>query len=267
MKRFAFVVRIVLFFFAFQQIGWALEVQPNGVGFRATWGESRTSDEVRVAKRQIQIIEAEPYDRSKEYSTSMAYRPERPLLSKEQFLVDFKAGKLLATPEQFCEALAHAGVSVTDVFEYLQGLEWRKNSIQKPARMARLLQDYGSKRSRLDYGLVRNLEAGEYALWDGDRPIVAGDCGNVIDQIIGEKKETKRQAVVLSEPPPPPSSVVVPAAPPQASKQPSWWSKNWPWVVGVVVIGGIVTALAGGGQGGGGSNPSSGPSPPPPGNN
>ena len=254
--------KVVLFFFMFQTTALAWEAQPNGVGFKATWGGS---DEVRVAKRQIQIIEAEPYDRSKEYSTSMAYRPERPLVSKEQFLADFKAGKLLATSEQFREALERTGVSVTDVLEYLQGLEWRKNSVQKPARMARLLHSYGSKRSRLDYGLVRNLEAGEFALWDGDRPIVAGDCGNVI-AVVGKQREQK--AVVLKEPPlaPPPLPAAIEKSAAEPASKESWWSENWGKVVVAVAI--IVGAIAlSSGHGGDSSGPSSGPSPPPPGNN
>ena len=263
MKRFSFVVKLVLFFFVFQTTAFAWDVQPNGAGFKASWG---AHDELRVSKRQIQIIEAESYDRSKEYSTSMAYRPERPLASKEQFLADFTAGKLLATPEQFREAFERAGVSVTDVLKYLQGLEWRKNSVQKPARMARILHSYGSKRSRLDYGLVRNLEAGEYALWNGDRPIVAGDCGNVIVAVIGEQREQRK--IISKEPspvPPSPPAVVERSGAESAQKE-TWLGKNWPLVVvGIAAIAGI--AIATGGHGGGGSSPSLGPSPPPPGNN
>ncbi|MCL5004753.1 MAG: hypothetical protein M1170_02295 [Patescibacteria group bacterium] len=237
MKR---LVKFVLFFFVFQQLStavWALEVQPSGLGLKASWG----ADKIQLAKRPEAPAKKQMDDaRSKEGSRYLHIGGDpkneyRQLAPGEEWAV--------STRDLWVETNSKSGKVYRGLVP--PGTVFATSPTNDPTlRKAVWIKKCGND--------VLNSESTAIFFRVQPKP--------TSHQVQGAVAQASQEVA----PPPPVVAEKLVVVEPAASKE-SWWSKNWPWVVGAIaVIGGIV-ALSGG-HGGGNSSPSSGPSPPPPGN-
>jgi len=157
--------------------------------------------------RQHRVIENSPYDHAKFFTQAMGN--VRGYTSKEEFLSALESGETNATSAQYRESLKGIGINLLDdsiLASYIAGLEWVSNSNAFNARMGRLLVDRNTSMKNLDGGFVRGVEANEFVLVDNSmvppRPIIAGDCGNVILAVVGANSVP---AAVVAPPPPAPA--------------------------------------------------------------
>ncbi|MBI2624150.1 hypothetical protein HYW67_01490 [Candidatus Parcubacteria bacterium] len=163
-----------------------------------------------------------PYDRAKEFSTSMLYYPEQPMVEwpLKPYLDFIEGGNAAATPQQWAETL-HRKSKIDEptwskARAYLATLKWQKNATKEWWRMYRVLRPYGKwKSGRLDAGYERTFEAGEWGLHDPTTGelVVAGDCGNVVVEKLGA---TAAAAPVAPPRPQPTAPAKVAEAPPPA---------------------------------------------------
>ncbi len=158
-----------------------------------------------------------PYDRQKEFSTSMLYYPEQPMVEWDlkPYLDFVEGGNAAATAQQWAEALHKKGKIDEPTWAkaraYLATLKWQKNAAKEWWRMWRILRPYGKWQvGRLDSGYERAFEAGEWGLHDPTTGelVVAGDCGNVVVE-----KLTPATATPAPTPAPPRPAAVPPPAP------------------------------------------------------
>ena len=230
--RFSLVVKLVLFFFVFQTTAFAWEVQPGGLGLKASWGE----DKIRFAKRP----DSEQHDTSKYGPRYLRLGgdpkdPNRVLAPNEKIQV--------STKDLWVET--NSGSGKVHKGWLPAGTEF----VTAPTDNVFLRKAVWIKKCGND---VLNSEANAI--------FFRAPKGSPVTQQVQEAQASQEVAL------PPPVVTEKPVVMEPAASKESWWSKNWPWVVGAITLIGGIVALSGG-HGGGGSGNGGSPPPEPPGNN
>lgn len=201
-----------------------------------------TSFNAHAATRQERSV---PYDRLKEYSTSMLYYPEQPMVEWDlkPYLDFIEGGNAAATPAQWARALHQKGKIDEPTWakarQYLTTLKWQKNATKEWYRMFRVIRPYGKwQAGRLDSGYERAFEVGEWGLHDPKTGelIVAGDCGNVVVEKLGAAIAAPAPTPAPPPQPAEPTRVVALPPPPDqpAAPQATVADETQPYIIDLV---------------------------------